>query len=201
MPDSSAAQLHTLRRSLRQRRRSLDPSWRHTADRALVNRIHSYGPYLSARRIALYIAFDGEPDLSPVIRMAQIQGKELYVPHLSGEEMQFVRLAEGARLKRNLFGIAEPAHTSPIAARFLDLVLTPLVAFDHSGTRLGVGGGYYDRCFEFLRTRQAWFRPKLVGIGYSFQCAPSIARQPWDVPLWAAITEQAVHRFPRGSHK
>ena len=187
-----------LRRELRAQRRALEPSVRQAADRELISRVARLGAYRSARRIALYLAFDGEPDLDRLIRLASAQGKELYVPQLLGKTMQFAQLGTAARLRRNSFGIAEPEQARTIAARRLDLVLTPLVAFDAFGTRLGIGGGYYDRYFEFLRARTSWLKPKLVGIAYELQCAATIERQPWDVPLWAAVTERAIHRFSRG---
>ena len=79
--------------------------------------------------------------------------------------------------------------------RDLDLVLTPLVAFDNKGARLGLGGGHYDRCFSFLRGRSSWSRPKLVGVGYEFQRIPYIESRPCDVRLWGAVTDVATYRF------
>jgi 5-formyltetrahydrofolate cyclo-ligase len=75
-------------------------------------------------------------------------------------------------------------------------VLTPLVAFDDTGVRVGVGRGYYDRCFRFLAGRGAWRRPKLLGVAYELQRVPSLPRQSWDVPLWGAVTEAHMRRFP-----
>jgi len=74
-------------------------------------------------------------------------------------------------------------------------VLTPLVAFDDRGVRVGVGRGYYDRCFRFLRGRDAWQRPKLLGVAYELQHLPYIETQDWDIPLWGAVTEAGVRRF------
>ena len=59
-----------------------------------------------------------------------------------------------ARLGTNFFGILEPDRARRIDPRRLDLVLTPLVAFDDRGVRIGVGRGYYDRCFKFLHARE-----------------------------------------------
>jgi 5-formyltetrahydrofolate cyclo-ligase len=112
--------------------------------------------------------------------------------------MHFAELDLGARLGTNFFGILEPDPSLHIDPRSLDLVLTPLVAFDDHGVRIGVGRGYYDRCFRFLRTRRTWRRPKLLGVAYELQHVPQIAQEPWDVPLWGAVTEARVRRFERG---
>ena len=68
-------------------------------------------------------------------------------------------------------------------------MLTPLVAFDDHGVRVGVGRGYYDRCFRFLRHRAHWRRPKLLGVAYELQRVPPLVPSSWDVPLWGVVTE------------
>jgi len=75
-------------------------------------------------------------------------------------------------------------------------VLTPLVAFDSFGNRLGMGGGFYDRSFVFRRDPvRRHHRPYLLGLGYEFQKVAALPRQPWDVPLDAAVTETALWVF------
>jgi 5-formyltetrahydrofolate cyclo-ligase len=109
--------------------------------------------------------------------------------------MTFAELEPSAALAANFFGILEPRVGRGIDARKLDLVLTPLVAFDDRGVRVGVGRGYYDRCFRFLRHRSHWLRPKLLGVAYELQRVPSLTPSAWDVPLWGVVTEAGVRRF------
>lgn len=170
---------------------------RHAADRTLIRNVLTLGPYRGASAIGVYCAFDGEPSLDALVVDAHRRGKRVYSPVLSRARMSFARLLPRARLERNAKGFAEPAGAATVDPRSLDLVLTPLVAFDARGVRLGFGGGHYDRCFSFLRTRHAWFRPKLVGVGYAFQQLANIEMQPWDVPLWGAVTNEGLHRFDR----
>jgi 5-formyltetrahydrofolate cyclo-ligase len=143
----------------------------------------------------LYLAFDGEPSLHALAEAARLHGKRLYVPVLRGLSMRFAELQPGAALRANLFGILEPKLGAAIDARRLDLVLTPLVAFDDHGVRVGVGRGYYDRCFRFLRHRKAWRRPKLLGVAYELQRVPPLAPSSWDIPLWGVVTEAGARRF------
>lgn len=186
-----------LRQTMRARRRAIDPIERLALDRALIRNILSFAPYRRARRIALYLAFDGEPDLSRLIATAHRQGKKLYVPTLRGDTMRFVRLLPDVAFGKNFFGILEPPTRETLDAQRLDLVLTPLVACDRLGTRIGVGRGYYDRCFAFLRERHTWIRPKLAGVAYDFQRLPQLERQAWDIPLWGLITEKSAQIFAR----
>lgn len=185
----------SLRSRVRRQRRGLEDAARSAADQALVSNILALRQYARARAIAVYCAFDGEPALDEFVADACRRGKRVYAPVLSGAGMRFARWHPTAGMRRNAFGFAEPVNAAAIDPRSLDLVLVPLVAFDRNGARLGFGGGYYDRCFAFLRARRAWFRPKLVGVGYAFQELAHIERQPWDVPLWGAVTDTGIHHF------
>jgi 5-formyltetrahydrofolate cyclo-ligase len=80
-----------------------------------------------------------------------------------------------------------------VRAQQLDLVLLPLVGFDESGNRLGMGGGFYDHSLSFLRNRKIWRKPNLVGIAHDFQRVDSLEAKPWDMPLEAVITDRAVY--------
>jgi 5-formyltetrahydrofolate cyclo-ligase len=109
--------------------------------------------------------------------------------------MHFAELSTDAPLARNFFGIREPQLGARIDPRHLDLVLTPLVGFDDRGVRLGVGRGYYDRCFRFLHGRIHWRRPKLLAVAYELQRVPTLPQQSWDVPLYGVVTELGIRRF------
>jgi 5-formyltetrahydrofolate cyclo-ligase len=166
---------------------------RQAADRAILSRIRALPVWRSAQRVALFFPFDGEPDLTPLLRAPT--RKTFFVPVITRTEMAFAALGPGVSLAPNFFGILEPEPQALVDPRALDLVLTPLVAFDRQGTRVGVGAGYYDRCFRFLRHRRFWRKPKLVGCAYQLQQREWIARNPWDIPLWAAVTEQGFTAF------
>ena len=143
----------------------------------------------------LYFAIDGELSLEAFIAGAERRNKQLYAPVLRGDNLRFAALRPGVTLKPNRFGILEPPGGPYIDVRSLDLVLTPVVAFDDRGTRLGMGGGFYDRCFQFLRSRSAWRKPKLIGVGYECQHLSNIDAEAWDVRLWCAVTEADTYYF------
>jgi 5-formyltetrahydrofolate cyclo-ligase len=190
-------QRSAIRKDMRARRRALNREQRAAADRAVCRHVESLAAFRTARRVGIYLAFDGEPDLQRLIGNAVRHRKQLFVPVLKGLDMHFAELPAGSAMARNFFGIMEPEQERRADVRTLDLVLTPLVAFDPQGARLGVGRGYYDRCFAFLRHRNAWVRPKLLGVAYGLQEIPAIELQPWDVTLWGVVTESGARRFPR----
>ncbi len=79
--------------------------------------------------------------------------------------------------------------------RDIDIVITPLTAFDRKGARVGMGGGYFDRCFAQLAHRQVFIRPRMVGVAYDCQGATKIPENPWDISLYACITENDTYAF------
>ena len=97
----------------------------------------------------------------------------------------------------NRFGIQEPA-CSPrhwVRAWQLDLILLPLVAFDESGNRLGMGGGFYDRSLAYRQSRTHSRRPRLIGLAHELQRVEQLATNSWDIPLDMIATEKRVFRI------
>ena len=82
---------------------------------------------------------------------------------------------------KNKFGIWEPKLNvqSVLPLEELDILFTPLVAFDKQGNRLGMGGGFYDR------TLQHWQKSSFIPVGLAHQCqqAEQLPTEAWDVPL------------------
>ena len=155
---------------------------------------------LRSQRIAAYLASDGEIDPLPLLQSLWSAGKQVYLPVLvpfSPYKLWFARFSSGDILAYNRFGIPEPVQRHLIKPSALDLVLTPLVAFDVAGHRVGMGGGFYDRTFAFLQRRQHWHKPSLFGLAYEFQKQSSIKPNSWDVPLDAIATEAHIYNDTR----
>lgn len=136
----------------------------------------------------------------PLMYLAMRAGKLIYLPALRNRpanSLWFKPYRIGDRLIDNRFGIPEPRsqHGRLIMPWAIDTVFVPLVAFDGSGNRLGMGGGYYDRTFAFKRQRNHWKGPRLIGVAHEFQHVDSLPNQHWDIPLDAVITEACIHTF------
>lgn len=183
----------TLRRNIRQMRAKLAPATQQQLSRQIARRLYSQRIFRNARHIALYIPVRGEADPRLLLTWG-LPHQCFYLPVLSPFKhncLWFVRWNKHTRFRPNRFGIPEPVsryrHTRP--ARWLDLVVTPLVAFDQHGTRMGMGGGFYDRTFAFKRYQHSHSRPHLAGYAYTFQQVAHLERQAWDVPLDSVFTE------------
>lgn len=197
-PTSSGRQLKSrLRARLRNDRRSLCTHKRSIADRRICANLQRVPAFRRARTIAAYLAFDGEPSLTRLFNDTRNADKRFVVPVIQSREMKFAPLRTDRGIRRNSFGIAEPRHREREHRGKLDVVLVPLVGFDADGNRLGMGGGYYDRHFSYLRSRSAFLRPRLIGVAYELQRVSEIPKDPWDVPLWGIVTEQSFRRIQR----
>ncbi len=182
---------------MRQQRRALSPQRQQAAALSLERRLGSHPLFLHSQHIAFYLPNDGEIDLRPLLHRALIMGKRCYLPVLSPlyhNRLWFAPYHQQSELVLNRFGIPEPAvnWAGMRPAWTIDLVLTPLVAFDRAGNRLGMGGGYYDRTLAYLRRRQHWRKPHLLGTAYDFQEVERLPHEPWDVPLHGIVTESSL---------
>jgi 5-formyltetrahydrofolate cyclo-ligase len=184
-----------LRRRLRAARRALDPALRRQGAEAAAARLATLGLPRPRSRVAFYLPIDGELDPGPAVQRALALGCEVFVPAITrfrSRHMRFVRWTPVLATRPNRWGIHEPEGTG-IDGRWLDLVVVPCVAFDASGTRLGLGAGFYDRHFAWLAGRSAWRRPRLLGMAYDFQKVERLQRAPWDIPLWGIVTDRGAY--------
>ena len=200
MISKKSRQQSSLREVLRAKRRQLTGFDRIDKTHVLIKQILRHHAYQTAKHIAFYAAFDGEVDIAPLLLHAYNNNKHCYLPVMpkfSGQRLRFAPYSPGVAEKLNRFGISEPVYRTGTvcSASKLDLVLMPLVGFDTSGQRLGMGGGYYDRCFEFRRNRSYWKTPLLLGVAFECQKVDTLASQPWDVAMDACITEKKGYEF------
>lgn len=97
----------------------------------------------------------------------------------------FLRYQLASELHVNRFGIPEPRldirTLVPLAE--LDLILTPLVAFDAQGNRMGMGGGFYDRTLAAAQQSARTVPLLAVGFAHTLQLVDSLPLAPWDIPL------------------
>ena len=182
-----------LRRHFRRTRRSLSPQQQQVNANAVARGFFS-SPFAWRRGvIAGYLPVDGELNPLPLLLRLAERGQPLALPVIERNVMTFRVWRPGDALVRNRFNIAEPRPQAPgVDTRAIAIMLTPLVAFDAQGSRLGMGAGFYDRHLGRIAPR---LRPTLIGLAHSCQQAPRLPRHAWDIPLRVAITETSVLSF------
>ena len=179
-----------LRRKSQRARARLTTAKRDHASSQICDTVTRTGFFRRSRNIACYLPSDEEVDTWPIIARAFSMGKQISAPVLrKNGSMRFRELNADSRLSPNRFGLLEPQEGAFVDPHRLDIVITPLVAFDSSGNRIGMGGGYFDRTFAFLKGRKTWLHPKLIGVAFDCQRVKFIAPKPWDIGLFRVVTE------------
>jgi 5-formyltetrahydrofolate cyclo-ligase len=179
-----------IRRQLKKVRADLDPSYRTLASQAIAGRVIRSNWFYSAKNIGCYLATHVEVDTSSIILRAWQMKKRVFVPVVTEKfSMRFHEISSKTELIPNEFGLYEPLNEDVIPARELDVVITPLVAFDAARNRIGMGGGCFDRTFAFLKHRRVYLRPKLIGVAFACQKIEKVNANPWDIRLFQIITD------------
>ena len=138
---------------------------------------------------------EGEIDPAPLLRRLTARGARVLLPVVTAWHAPLCFREAGLQesLVRDLAGLPAPPPTA--AAGVPDLVITPLLAFDQSGGRLGQGGGFYDRTLRDLRRRGVVFA---VGLAFACQEIERAPMGPCDEPLDAVLTEKGYMEFRKG---
>ncbi|GAW40463.1 5-formyltetrahydrofolate cyclo-ligase family protein [Brevundimonas sp. SH203] len=180
---------------------SQDKHERRSAARALRKRLAESDPLASrraadhardlppARIVALYRAMGSELDADALAMTLEAEGRRLCLPVVVQRDapMQFRAWAPGEPLELDAAGCPAPLPLAEVVDP--DLILTPLLAFDRFGGRLGQGGGYYDRTFAE--------RPDALRIGFAYagQGVERLTLEDHDVRLHGVLTEAGYRDF------
>ena len=155
---------------------------------AIANQIESLalGP---GTIIGGYHALGDEADPALLLARLAEQGHPIAFPRVVAKDLplEFHRVPDGEALRQGAYGVQEPLDHWPVVAP--SFLLVPLLAFDAQGTRLGYGGGYYDRTLAALKHVRA------IGIAYAGQEIASLPRDAHDMALDAILTEQGLRSF------
>ena len=175
-------------RTLRAEAAARDPDASETlAELFPMKLLERYGPV-----VAGYVAVNEEIDPAPLLKRLAGAGAELCLPRVEETgEMTWRLWSDGEPLERRRFGLLEPSADAPLASP--TLILTPLLAFDDMGNRLGYGQGHYDRAVAKLRAQGRVF---LCALAYSAQRIEAVPAEDHDQPLdWAVTPDGSIPLF------
>lgn len=181
-----------LRGALRERRKQLPSDVVEAAGAAVQSQLHLLSLYQTATALVAYLPTENEIPTEGIIADCVHAHREVYLPK-SGAAPRFVRWLLGDPLVCGPGGVLEPCHGGPLLEDLFAVALIPVVGWDDGGTRLGRGGGYYDRVLA--SGSRGIVR---LGLAYEFQRCEQLAHDPWDVSLDYVITEQRVVRCGAG---
>ena len=152
--------------------------------RAIINSNY----YKKAKTIGCYLSMKDEVNTALIIKEIEKTNKLLFLPKIQADgTINFIQINKDSNYSTNRYGIKEPADDKDQDIEKIDLIIMPLVAFDSIGNRIGMGGGYYDKKFQYLLQNNN--KPSLIGIAFDCQYYKKIQSDIWDVSLDHVFTE------------
>lgn len=177
-----------LRYKYKIKRKYFQHSAREVADGAIADIVMQAFGY--AQSFFVYYSYGSEADTHALIKRLLLAGKRVYLPKTEGKNVLAIEYnGDEDALKKNAYGILEPCGQAYDGE--IDVCITPLLAVNYNGFRLGYGGGYYDRFFAE--------HPQIlkVGIGYKLQITDDEFEEENDVPLDIFVCERGMTTFGR----
>ena len=182
-----------VRGRVREARDALSAAERAVSSTEIARRFMDLPEVAGARAVMLFSSFGSEADTAQIIEGLAVQGVTTALPRIVEGELQVRSYAPGDETIQTSFGAREPAEGAILDPTSLDVVLTPGVAFDRSGRRIGYGGGFYDRFL--LHTRPGATR---IGICFGVQLLDEeLPAASFDLPVEIVVTESETLRCPR----
>lgn len=155
------------------------------ASRAIYQSLLKHDAFQQARCIGAFLSLPAEVQTREIIRACWENGATVCVPYYIASERFYglSRLDPAAALRARRWNVREPEQPDPADPSGLDLILVPAMAFDVHGTRLGHGGGHYDRLLAGVKG----FR---LGLAFHEQLVEELPREPHDQPVQAILTDR-----------
>ena len=175
------------RAAARQLRTGWSDEQRRVLGIGMAEQLTGWPPWQLAGAVFAFCGGAREPDTRSILELALAAGKALYLPRVTGPgRMEAVRVDRVEQLVPGAYGILEPPAGFPVAGpQAIDLVLLPCLAAAADGTRLGWGGGYYDRFLARCTAPAAVLCPEAL-------VAPSLPAEPHDRPAGWIVTERRL---------
>jgi 5-formyltetrahydrofolate cyclo-ligase len=192
--DDIRDQKSALREEMKARRAAIAPDMIAAAGRAVAWHVLDALPWRERPRISVFWPLGHEIDTRPILHCLHWLGGRPLLPRMQGRDrpLAFHYWVPDLPLAPGPLGVLEPLPDTTAAVP--EIILTPLLAFDREGGRLGYGAGYYDRTFEALAT--SGHQVLRCGIGLEQQEVPLVPVGPADARLDMVVTEAGPRRFP-----
>jgi len=195
-------QKDTLRNRIRARRAALTPLRIRQASAKIQRAVMKLPEWAAARRVCVYLALPTEAQTWALLAACWKTGKQVLVPayRKTARRYDLARLRPDDPVKAGHWAVPEPTRPrwatpnrvtpNRVTPARVDLVVTPGLAFDRTGGRLGHGGGHYDRLLAGMALQLSF----KVGLALECQMVARVPMNARDIRLDAVVTERAVYR-------
>ena len=162
------------------------------ASKTLQDHLNGLINFKNYKIIASFISFKSEISTQFLNEFLLNNGKILCLPIIknNSETLNFIEYNLKTKLVSGKFGIMQP---SDLSKEFLpEIILTPCLAFDKNGFRLGYGGGYYDKTFSYLKK----IKHKFISIAVAFddQKIDELVHDKYDQKIDYILTEKKLYK-------
>ena len=180
----------SIREEMKAIRAGLDAETVKLGSKKIALNLFAIKEFQLARHILFYLALEKEVQTREMIERSLSMGKKVYVPLVDSvmRRLDITELVDlNIEFKKGSYGIYEPEDKylkiAPVS--IVDFVVTPGLAFDFKGGRIGYGGGYYDRLLKSLSPAV-----RRVAVAFDFQVIDSIPQEDSDVPVHKIVMEE-----------
>jgi 5-formyltetrahydrofolate cyclo-ligase len=193
----SSGELKRAKRDVRRRvlalRDATDPQARDRAAAEVTRRVLAMPEVEQATTVLAFSSFGSELPMLPLIEAFVARDIRVGLPVITGTDIEARAWKPGEPTTTTSFGAEEPTDGAPIEPTSIDVILTPAVAVDRAGGRVGYGGGFYDRFLP--RTRDDALR---VAVVLAEQLvAEDLPKGAFDLRVDAIVTPEEVIRCAR----
>ena len=178
-----------IRKQMKQLRADMTRTERFEKSMQIFEQLITVPEFKRADRIYTYVSMDNEIDTIMLIDYSLSLEKRVFVPRVSGRDMEFYEISDISELSPGYMGIYEPDINGrePDYSR-TGFMCMPGLAFDKSHNRIGYGGGFYDR---YLSVENKLYKAALA---YEAELLESIPAQDGDVRPDMIVTEENIYR-------
>ncbi len=170
----------SIRISIKEKLQKLSKEERLSQESTLYPLLFEMTEWKKADVTACTISVGNELNTYPIFIQAWKEGKKIAAPVVKGstKELDFYIVNKMEDCREAGFGLIEPdpSKCEYVSPENIDLVITPGLAFDTEGFRIGYGGGFFDRFLQGLSV-------STVSIVFQEQIIENIPREPFDVPV------------------
>ena len=184
---------HHLRKEMRQALARISPADAAEKSHQACAKLTGLEQFAAADVVMLYLPIPGEVDAVPIALAAWRHDKTVLVPKVDWQQRHMLAVecrSLSDEMVRTRFGLRQPRDGHPWPVEDIDLVVVPALAFDRQGSRLGRGGGFYDR---FLSHRKA--RAATCGLAFEEQVVDALPAAAHDRPVDMLVTDHGVRMF------
>jgi len=189
-----------IRKDFIKKRDAIHPEQKRLKEAAIEKRLFSLDEFRKAGSILLYVSFRSEVNTMNCLEDIVSLGKVLVLPRvdLKHKRLRLFKIKDVSELSPGYMGILEPLikKEREVSLNTVDLVIIPGTGFDITGSRIGYGGGYYDRLLSYESKQLARVEKHIMTIALAFeeQIGNKIPIEPHDIKVDVIVTEKRTIR-------